>query len=222
MRPASSRILIAALAVFACSPAVVAAEGSWTGFNAGVDLGLGQYESSTIDVDYNWYGGTQTTKRTGGIVGLRGGYDHQFGSLVVGGEIDWTYAHISDNWGYSGNVRIANELNWLASARARCGVAIDRSLIYFAAGIAKGDIKHKFDVQAPGNLNDSFSAKNNKLGELLAIGLEHQVTDRVTIRAEMASYTFDGAQATDSRTPSNHWKFNDKISTITVGASYRF
>src|SRR5882757_3130694 len=105
---------------------------NWAGLYAGINYGgsAGQASQSDILFDRGQY------DVSGGLIGGTVGYNLQHGSLVYGVEGDLDYTTIkgatSGNpatfgaCGFASSINCDTKLNWLGTARARVGVAVDR------------------------------------------------------------------------------------------------
>lgn len=212
------RLALTALSTIAMTSAA-AAEGTWTGFHAGLDLGYGNHEASITDTDYDYYGGTLTFEDQSILLGLRGGYDYQMGSLVVGGELNWSYTSFESDERYSGDIDIKNTVDWLASLRVRGGLAIDATLIYLTFGVAMGDITHDYnDDGDPGS--SVRDEDNDNVGLVMGVGFEHMLSSNFSVRAELVSYEIP--EVTGTTPNGSDYEFGDTIVAFNIGGSYRF
>lgn len=136
------------------------------------------------------------------------------------------------------------ELDWLATARLRGGVAFDRILIYGTGGIAYGDIDQSFTTNSPANLvggdvdgdeqtldGDDDDAWGYTIGagvealvtERVSVGLEYLYTD---LDADQQTVTFDsgpfaagpGGETEMRSTGDDNFDFH----TVRAAASFRF
>jgi len=93
--------------------------GDWTGGYAGVQLGWGDVTTSIgADGDDVLYG-------------VHAGYQYDFGTFVLGGEVDYDFAEIDLNG--------AAEVDSVARLKLRAGYDFGRTLGWFTAGIAEVD-----------------------------------------------------------------------------------
>lgn len=212
--------LVASLvAIAAAVPTATAADGPWSGAHAGFDLGYGQYTASITDVDYDYYGSTMSLTDNNVVMGLRGGYDMQFGALVVGADFTWISTKAESTERFDNDVNIKNSVDSVMALRLRGGMAVENSLIYLVGGLAQGNFAHTWDDD--GAPNDSIpNVDNDEMGTVLGIGLETLVADMIAVRGEMARYDFPSVS---DKTPNGSlYRFADELVTFTIGASYRF
>ena len=95
---------------------------TWTGPYVGGQLG------------YQWGNTTHNPTRPWGIAGgLQGGYNRQYGALVIGGEADLTLSGANDTfapWKFSNP--------WFGTLRGRAGYGFNNILVYATLGFAFG------------------------------------------------------------------------------------
>lgn len=121
-------------------------------------------------------------------LGLRAGYDWQFGNWVVGGLAEVSKARIGDDVsGFSttpASYTFSRDLDYTIAARARAGYAFDRYLAYGTAGAVWGELDHSFSTTNGAN---SFTASDDgdnsgyqfgagvemMLGENMSVGIEY-------------------------------------------------
>ncbi|SMX45126.1 outer membrane protein [Maliponia aquimaris] len=127
--------------------------GDWTGPYVGLSFG-----------NLNAQAGNAV--QSGGVYGLYGGYDYDFGRLVVGGELEYQ----AGNDFTIGGVDVDN----VTRLKLRAGYDAGRTLIYGTAGAARIDT----------SLGDAT-------GPVGGVGMEYKVNDRFTIGGEALAHSFD-------------------------------
>jgi outer membrane immunogenic protein len=179
---------------------------SWTGFYAGVHGGytFGENDDNILVFDTDLDGDFDDTVIAGGVnafgpgfesefddgfnIGGRIGYDHQFGTFLLGVVGDISYFDIGDE--VTGNsttpafYTFERELEWLASGRLRAGLAFDRFLVYGTGGFAYGSIDHTFSTNSPANLASVGGADDDAWGYTVGGGAEMLVTSNISIGIE--------------------------------------
>ncbi len=137
----------------------------WTGFYAGAQYGAGSFELSddTTSVD-------EDTK----AYGLHGGYLHDFGQFVLGGELDYNKLDI-DNVDDKGD---------LTRLRARAGYDMGRFMPYVTLGAAKLSL-------------DSNGYDISETDVTYGIGGDFKVTDAFTVGAEYSKQDFSDVDDID-------------------------
>lgn len=132
------------------APAPVYTGGDWTGAYGGISLGYGDYDFDPSSSD-------------GMIYGLHAGYDHDFGSFVLGGELEYQAHDFDTDAGFSSDSATRLKL--------RAGYDAGNTLIYAVAG----------GVNVDSNMGDDT-------GYTVGLGAEYKVTDKVSVGAE---YLYD-------------------------------
>ncbi|MEO0381650.1 MAG: porin family protein, partial [Pseudomonadota bacterium] len=120
--------------------AVVPQGGDWTGGYAGVQLGYG-------DVD-----GTGAADGDDVLFGVHLGYDYDFGTFVLGGELDYDGGDIDLNG--------AATVDSVARLKLRAGYDFGPTLAYFTAGVADVD-----------------TSLGSESGEFYGIGAVYQINE---------------------------------------------
>jgi len=218
MRP-SFRFVTSTLFALAVSSTAMAADGDWSGFSAGVSVGYVSLESDWQDKEYWYYGGTSSYKAIGAEIGLVGAYDRQFDSLVVGAILDVDYTTIDDTSTYDNDIKVTNTVTWLASLRARGGIAQGSSLIYLTAGLAMGGFDHEW-TDPSNSSSDAFDFSNDNVGFVYGMGLEHRISGKISVRAELLQYSIPAAA--DTNGSGYTMKVSDELTAFKVSANYHF
>ena len=136
-----------------------ASDGTWTGGYAGVQLGY-------ADVD-----GSGAANGEDGLYGVHIGYRYDFGTFVLGGEIDYDAADIELNG--------AATIDSVARLKLQAGYDFGEVLGYVTAGIADVDTTLGSDT-----------------GEFYGIGFAYQINERYTFGAELLEHEFDNIGGT--------------------------
>jgi opacity protein-like surface antigen len=145
--------------------APVMQKGDWTGFYAGGQIGYGSVESDVVTDDIE-----------GATYGVHAGYLHDFGSWVVGAELDIDGADAESS---TYNV----EIDSIARAKLRVGYDAGKWLPYVTAGVAQADVNF-----AGTDLSDT--------GSFAGLGAEYRVTDSIRVGGEVLQHQFDDFDGT--------------------------
>jgi outer membrane immunogenic protein len=137
------------------APMAVAPVGEWTGFYTGLQLGY-------ADVD-----GPGALDGDNGTYGFHAGYDYDFGSFVLGGELDYDKTDVD-----LGGV---TTIDSVARAKLKAGYDLGSTLVYATAGAARADI----------------DGIGDESGNFYGIGANYMITDRYTVGAELLQHKFD-------------------------------
>ncbi|MGD9537185.1 MAG: outer membrane protein [Alphaproteobacteria bacterium] len=153
----------------------------WSGFYVGAHVGwlwgdIGYHEPDLP--------GRAISPDSDGVAGgALVGYRYQIERLVIGIEADGGPLGASVDASDSGpNDYSAFDVDWNAHVRARLGMAFDRTLLYVAGGLAIAQLT--LDDTDPGFGDDDAT----HLGWTVGGGVEHAVTDSLTLRLE---YLYD-------------------------------
>ena len=209
----------------------------WQGFYIGGHAGAGRagtsgvFDNSEIgtpgDTDDSVLGSTFNLE--GALGGAQVGYNVTTGRFLIGGELDWTHLAINDRIDdpdaeVGGTDNAEYDLNWVASARARFGILSRRSLIYLTAGIAWADVTYTA-VNEDFTPADRGSVDITGTGYVIGGGIEHALTDTLSLKIEGLHYGFDLSEDTSTLTldsdPGDLARF-DSLTTLRVGLNYRF
>lgn len=126
---------------------------SWSGLYFGVngnfDWGTSRWKAINIPVD------TGDFAISGQTLGATAGFNVQNGNLVFGleGDIDWT--NINGNTPNSCSPNCETFNTWLATGRARLGLAMSQILFYVTGGVAAGDVNAQFVNQFTGTYTET-------------------------------------------------------------------
>ena len=165
---------------------------NWGGIYIGLNGGYGFGSSSwTVPAGATAPGSFDIN---GPLVGGTLGANFQTGQFVFGIEGDGDWSNITGTiagassaaclvaTGATGcTYQTSND--WLATLRARAGVAWDRVLIYATGGGAGGDVKANWSVTATPALAGA-SSSSTEFGWTAGAGIEFAITDNVTAKIE--------------------------------------
>ncbi|WP_439142830.1 outer membrane protein [Pseudooctadecabacter sp.] len=149
--------------VIAPAPAPVAvvpvAQGNdWTGFYAGGSLGYAEAEESD----------PANFEADGATYGLHAGYDYDFGSFVLGGELEISGFDVS-----AGGV----DADSVARAKLRAGYDAGNFMPYVTAGAAQ--------------LNTGGALEGDDTGAFYGVGMDYLLTDSIRVGGEVLKHEFD-------------------------------
>ncbi len=179
----------------------------WSGFYAGAHVGYGEAQ---VDGEY---GGDGFGLNPNGILGgLHAGYDFQLGSFVIGAEGDFSLADWSDETSPGvGAATVSADVDWLATLRARLGLALDSLLFYGTIGAAWADASASV---LDNSVSDSVDFED--VGLVAGGGVEWGINERLSWKLEGLWFNFDdtidtgsllppGSDPTDSITLDDAW-----------------
>jgi len=178
---AATAALLAGMGGAAAEPAPIY---NWTGFYIGANAGYGWGEANNDRAGKFKDSGTQ--------FGLHGGYNHQFGGIVVGFEADAAISNIdagSDPF-FEGkaSLRLKAKQDWAGSLRLRAGLPFsaaplfDNVMIYGTGGAAISRWNVRLDESFI--VGDSEKRSKTYFGWTAGLGIEAKFNSSVSIRTE--------------------------------------
>jgi opacity protein-like surface antigen len=155
----------------------------WSGFYGGAQIEFGDAEfEDAVDDDGD-----------GGLIGVFGGYRYDFGSFVLGGEVDLNAADIeleaSDT-----------TIDAVYRVGVEAGYDAGPALIYGTAGYAYAEA-------------DSAGTDLEDDGYFFGAGIDYLVSEQFTVGAEILQHEFDDFDSTD---------IDVSVTTFGINAAFRF
>ena len=185
---------------------VPAAVSVWGGFYVGGNIGYGwgdaTFDDDGDDVDFDF---------DGIIGGVHVGYNWQVNHFVFGIEGDISATDFTSG-PVGGNSRIVG-MDWMASLRARAGIAHNNWLFYGTAGVAWADL-HAESTAGPNFRSGSDTAT----GWVAGLGVERKFTERLSGRVEWLHSEFD----TNFDFPTFGGDTDFSVDTVRIGISFHF
>ena len=143
------------------APVVAAPVGNdWSGFYAGGQLGYGSFDGETLDEAVD-----------GATYGVHAGYQYDFGSLVLGAEVDYDATNIEDE-------AQSTEIDSIARAKLRVGYDAGSFMPYLTGGIAEATVSDGTDA-----ISDT--------GAFGGLGVDYMFSDNIRVGAEVLQHNFD-------------------------------
>jgi len=157
----------------------------WTGFYMGAAAGVNSARSDwKIDGGEGFVtdDGSVDESETLGLLGVAAGYDHQFGSLVVGGILDYTHTNVEENARFDGGegASLRTSIENVGTLRARVGYAMNKVLCFVSGGLAVGDAEAVYDSDG----SPSTKKVETPVGWVAGGGFEVAVSEKVSFVAE--------------------------------------
>ncbi|MFN7110806.1 MAG: outer membrane protein [Brevundimonas sp.] len=127
--------------------------------------------------------------------GVRGGYDLQFGNIVVGALAEYTVNNVQDTvTGFSTTpafYSFTRELESTAAVRAKLGYAMGPALIYGTGGYAYGKFENKFLTSNTANSFTETSESDDGDGWQAGGGVEYALGRGLTVSGEYLYTSLD-------------------------------
>lgn len=176
----------------------------WTGLYLGAHAGYGTTKWSGADIDID-------TRASGGVGGLHVGYNYQSGSMVMGLEIDHSFASLKKKF-TDGTDTLTLTTGGMTSVRGRLGFTLMPSLLVYGTvgyGWVGGKVNGTDGV-------DTFSMKETAKGAVFGGGAEYRFTPKMSVRGEVLHY------ASRWRSDDGDGTLKVPVTTIRAGLSLHF
>lgn len=217
---------------------------SWTGCYIGGHVGYGKGQTSqNVSMDDVNTGGefhpATNFDNKGGVYGLQGGCNYQWGMFVAGLEGDHSWSSLNASYSFTDPISDApnvdsftssSKIDSLSSIRARFGIAMDRTLVYTTMGWGWANFKYSYAIN-DGGLTNTASYSTSADGVVVGAGVNYALTNWLILRAEYLHYAVgkDIALTPSILTinPNTGPQFGDRagisnVDVIRVGADWKF
>jgi outer membrane immunogenic protein len=198
-----------------------------------------------IDVELETIPRKVSVEQDGVMGGIQAGYNMQSGMFVAGVEVDVSWMDAKGDHTYSApdrflfeptplrgtitNTVFRSELEWLATFRARAGVAFDRALVFVTGGPAVGEVNNRFSINIPAMpyYSPVWDKGETEWGWTVGAGMEYAVTNNVSIKAEYLYYDLGDHRIHGTDGPpfvgeSIDYKFKNNGNIARAGLNFRF
>ncbi|WP_224814649.1 outer membrane protein [Hasllibacter sp. MH4015] len=163
----------------------------WSGFYGGVQLEYGDVTATTAAT------GVDAATGDGALYGLFGGYRYDFGTFVVGGELDLNLADIDLNDAGGATIGSLDSVHRLG---LEAGYDAGPALLYGTVGVA----------QATATVG---AAELQDTGYFFGAGVDYLVTDQIIVGAEVLQHEFDDLDGSG---------LDVSATTFGINAAFRF
>ena len=175
------------------APAMPLPVANWTGFYIGIDAGGARHNFSIAENDE---GGAVSGSTSGFVGGGHVGYNWQSKYWLFGLEVDDMWTGLSRTFSSGGTGLVASsvtksEVTWLASGRAREGIALDDTLLYVTGGVALAGVNNGWArgyTPIPAGTCCDISTSQTRVGWVAGVGAEHMFTQNLSVRSEFLYY----------------------------------
>lgn len=192
----------------------------WAGFYAGVTAGGGLMSETTTEHGMSIYGGGASESEFGGLAGGTIGFNMQSGAAVYGLEADLQVASLGTDQTFADTVTVnRSSWDWLATLRARGGIAIDNVMAYATAGVAVVSTDYFYGRS---DLISGMYAEHSgvEYGLTAGVGVEYALGDNMSVKAE---YLYLGLPSQTASTDfSEIVDFVSSANIVRAGLNFRF
>jgi outer membrane immunogenic protein len=217
--PASVPSALAADMPAQARPAVVVAAPLWTGFYIGIHGGGGWASTHLSDPSLMVFFETKIINSSGPLGGVQVGANWQFGNVVVGGEIDASWASLKGSVAPGAIAFSGYDLHFraLATGTGRVGYAAGAWLSYVKAGIAWADLEQ---TNAAGTVS-SRGVPHTRTGVTAGAGLEWAFWRNLSAKLEY-NFIYFGESAIAIGSPRDPGNSDHMLHLVKAGLNFRF
>jgi opacity protein-like surface antigen len=166
----------------------------WSGFS-GVILAGGAFMDTLASTETVWRKTEDPSFHRSGVLGGALGYDHQFGSIVVGAHLEG----MATNFRSEPSSVLSVENRWLASGTVRLGFDAGRFMPYVSAGVGYGRLQVDHYPHYVFADTDTYRASGDerttyaKTAQALVLGggVESRLRNGVFLRADYKHFKFE-------------------------------
>jgi outer membrane immunogenic protein len=211
--------LLMSVAAIAAAPASAAPGTTWTGFYVGASAGYATHQARFEDSDFDWYGSTHQYHSNGAVYGGQVGHNWQTNNVAFGIEADFLGTSIERDQIFAADDFVDNEVNWLATLRARKGFAFGDTFIYQTLGLAVGDFERSWIEED--DVSDSWpDLGDTKVGVVGGFGVERAIGGNWSVRTEAQALRFFGNTSVN---PDGYpLTIDDVVYELKAGVNYSF
>ncbi|MFN5269974.1 MAG: outer membrane protein [Hyphomonadaceae bacterium] len=207
-------IALGTLIALALSAAPAYAEGTFTGFYAGAEVGAARSDTKTTVTPATGAAATRTSKKTQADLGVFAGYGYQFDNgFYLGAEASANRPTAQNKAVTLGGVSVRERPQYDLAFKGVAGLGIsDSTLVYASAGVAQ--VKSKYLL--PNNITRNATSS----GRVLGVGVAQAFGDNMIGRVEYENTTFDRKSYVTAGAPTVAYK--PASNRVSVGLAYKF
>ena len=230
----SSLLAFASVAHASLKDEIISARASvpynWSGFYAGFNAGVVKHTMNVTDIQATTFNATiQEISNPNFSGGLQAGYRRQldltkaFG--VYGLEFSTNFSSATFNQEYGSpyalyQLNAENELKNVYLLQLIGGIAADKALLFFAAGLSWTNITGSMTTTDGVPFSTSFNASKQAFGTAVGGGVEYAFTKTMSARLKLDVITPNAYLAFDDL--GNDFQISNNIVQSTVGVNYKF
>lgn len=232
LKTVASAFLVATIAAFAAGATPAGAQGyNWSGLYLGTHAGGAWSDMSATAQRPNggFFAPTQgdsfAFSTEGFVGGVHGGYQYQFGPMVLGGELSISGSDLSlggANPFYPATDDVTMRLGAIFAATVRVGVALNNLQVYVKGGYAGADIDFKATSLAGGGVTYGQDSWHN--GWTIGTGVEWAFAPNLTFGVEYNYYDFGSVSGSGLRNDggTERYRLDAEAHAVTARINWRF
>lgn len=207
-------IALGTLLALGLSAAPAYAEGTFSGFYAGAEVGAARSDTKTTVTPATGAAATRTSKKTQADLGVFAGYGYQFDNgFYLGAEASANRPTAQNKAVTLGGVSVRERPQYDLAFKGIAGLGIsDSTLVYASAGVAQ--VKSKYLL--PNNITRNATTS----GRVLGVGVAQAFGDNLIGRIEYENTTFDRKSFVTAGAPTVAYK--PASNRVSVGLAYKF
>lgn len=200
-----------------------------------------------LDVSNGLFPEAISRTRANAAIGVAAGVNFQSGAFVGGfeGDVGYAWTRIESAFsridpgpifpGVETNTRYETEFGAVGTARLRAGYALNDTLLFASGGLAVGAVRNRFalslpNIVVPGVMNgyaSEWSSSDVAFGYAVSVGLEHRVTENISLKFETMYVNLADREITASDPAafpgeSISYRFSNDIVIPRLGLSVKF
>jgi len=187
--------------------------GAYFGIHGGLDANGYRSRSTSALAPLNFSGSQNTLNASGGDLGVQAGYNLQFGNLVTGVEAESSLLLTHRETSSTNLVARTNSLHVI---KGKVGYSFGSTMLYGVSGFAIAPMR----ITSPANGGSPETSRSaTYVGPMIGFGLEHMLTDRVSVKGE-ANYAMLGTH--NLILPAGTTKVDAAHLSLKAGFNFRF
>ena len=198
------------------------------GLYIGVQGGVAQLSDKHSDLN-SWYYNFQNfdQKGTSALIGLKAGYDFQFGNAIVGALVEGSLGQLKAGKEIapsSPSYDLNSKINFLGSARGKLGFNMGAISVFTTAGLAFSDAKHSYN-ETDGS-GEYYRNSGQRFGYVLGLGGDIAVSRNVSVGLDVSHYIFGKKTYellnSDGSGTGSFFSQKDNVTSIMLSVNYKF
>lgn len=211
------------------TPATVCDQHRWTGYYAGLNLGLVQHTLSMTDNQAASFNATiQQVGNPALTGGFQAGYRRELDLSQIAGvygvELSANFSNTTFTKQYGSGFALyqlhaKNTLNNVFLLQFIGGIATNKTLLFVSAGLSLTNISGNVVNQSTVPFFNSFNVDKHPLGTAFGGGVEYAYNDAISVRLKVDAITPNAYTTSDNT--GNSYQISNSIVQATLGVNYQ-